>query len=109
MTAAKSFPVNKVYFLLPKNYKSSADYISENEENIINNNSDLSIYDFGSFTYNEKNFISIRFSFQQKRLTKKQFYNFADNLKNVEKAFYKYNDPNDEDEDEIKITYTKTV
>lgn len=103
----KEYKTNKVYFVVPKGYSTGEAFIKDNK-NIIDNYTDLSIYDFNDFIYGDKNFVSIRFTFNQPKLKKQELYDFVNSLKNVNKAFYKYYDPYDGN-DEIKITYERSI
>ena len=105
----KEYKTNKIYFIIPKCYSSGEDYIHDNNKlNKFDNYNNLVIYDVKPFVYAEKTFINIRFSFNQNQLTRNEFNNFMMNLPDINKAWYKYYDPK-EGNDEIKLSYEKTI
>jgi hypothetical protein len=104
---SKKYKTNKVYFVIPKGYTTGGSFIKDNEK-IISNYTDLSIYDMKDYIFADKTFINIRFTFDQPKLNRKEFNKLVESLKGVDKAFYKYENPI-MNEGEEKLTYERTI
>jgi hypothetical protein len=100
------YTTNKIYFIV----SNGEDFLKKHKDFLINNEM---VYDVKTFNFAEKDFINITLDFKNGRLTQKQFNTFMNtfiidnNVKKLNKAWYKFKDKYDEEE--VKLNYTLCI